>query len=68
MTGEVPASRAARACRTVAWIACADSGAGMVPSDRAKATALAKTSAWSYASASIRPASKTWLTSGADPW
>ncbi len=49
------------------WIACADSGAGIVPSHRANMTALSNTSPWWYASASITPAASRWLTSGAEP-
>ena len=37
-------------------MACAGSGAGMIPSERAKRTAASKVSFWWYALASIRPA------------
>ena len=50
------------------WMACADSGAGMVPSHRANFTALSNTSPCVVRLGLDHAGASRWLTSGADPW
>src|SRR5450756_2277398 len=59
--------RASSASSTAARMACADSGAGRIPSVRAKATAASNTGSWEYDLASIWPSLTRWLSSGDAP-
>ena len=63
-----PASRAASASSIAALIACAGSGAGMIPSVWANWTAAANVSFWRYARGVTRPLRTRPQTSGESPW
>ena len=67
MTCSVPASSARRAASIAPLMACALSGAGTIPSERANVTAAEKTSFCRNASARTRPSSTSWETIGAAP-
>ena len=62
-----PVSLHLRASSIAADMACEDSGAGVMPSDRAKATASRKTSNCYTVRALISPCFATLLTCGAIP-
>ena len=68
MTRFSPASFTASASSIAARIACADSGAGTMPSVCANCSAASNTRLCAQATASISPSAYSWLTSGESPW